>query len=107
MVRLLARLLALLALVAVAVGVYVIVRTTVLKPHSTTTGSSTATRTTGARRHHRARPKPKFYVVKQGDTLSSIAVKTGVSLGRLTALNPSVSSPPYSLQTGQRLRLRR
>jgi LysM repeat protein len=107
MVRLLARLLALLALLAVAAGVYVIVHTTVLKPHPTTTGSNTATRTTGGRRHHKAKPKPKFYVVKQGDTLSAIAAKTGVSLSRLSALNPSVSSPPYSLQTGQRLRLRR
>jgi LysM repeat protein len=106
MVRLLARLLALLALLAVAAGVYVIVHTTVLKPHSTTTGSNTVTRTTGGR-HHKAKPKPKFYVVKQGDTLSAIAAKTGVSLSRLSALNPSVSTPPYSLQTGQRLRLRR
>jgi LysM repeat protein len=103
--RLLARLLALLALLAVAAGVYVILHTTVLKPHSTTTGSSTVTRTTGGRHHHKA--KPKFYVVKQGDTLSAIASKTGVALSRLTTLNPSVSSPPYSLQTGQRLRLRR
>lgn len=107
MVRLLARLLALLALVAVAAGVYVIVHTTVLKPHSTTvTRSDTATRTTG-RHHHKPKPRPRFYVVKQGDTLSSIAAKTGVGLSRLTALNPSVSTPPYSLQTGQRLRLRR
>lgn len=107
MVRLFARLLALLALVAVAVGVYVIVHTTVLKTHSTTTGSNTATRTTGGRRHPKAKPKPRFYLVRQGDTLSAIAAKTGVSLGRLTTLNPSVSTPPYSLQTGQRLRLRR
>ena len=107
MVRLLARLLALLALVAVAAGVYVIVHTTVLKTHSTATGSSTSTRTTSGGRHHKAKPRAKFYVVKQGDTLSAIASKTGVSLARLAALNRSVSSPPYSLQTGQRLRLRR
>lgn len=107
MVRLLARLLALLALVAVAAGVYVIVHTTVLKPQTTVSGSNTVTRTTRGRRHHKSSPKPRFYVVKQGDTLSAIASKTGVALDRLSALNPSVSSPPYSLQTGQRLRLRR
>lgn len=106
MVRLLARLLALLALAAVAVGVYVIVHTTVLKTHSTTTQSQTTRQTTG-RHHHKAKPKPKFYVVKSGDTLSSIAAKTHVALSRISALNPSVSAPPYSLQTGQRLRLRR
>ena len=106
MVRLFARLLAPLALAAVAVGVYLIVHSTVAKQTTTVTRSGTTLRPTG--RHHR-KPKAtaKFYVVKSGDTLSSIAVKTGVPLGRLTTLNPSVSTPPYSLQTGQRLRLRR
>ena len=50
---------------------------------------------------------PTFYVVKPGDTLSTIAAKTGVSMTSLTALNPSLASSPNSLQTGQRLRLRR
>ncbi len=93
MVRLFARLLAPLALAAVAVGVYLIVNSTISKPHSTSTPSATTLQTTG-RRHHRAKPRPKFYVVKQGDTLSAIAQKTGVSLTRLSALNPAVSSPP-------------
>jgi LysM repeat protein len=101
-----ARLLAPIALAAVAVGVYVLVHSAVLKHHTTTTTTQTTLHAThGQPKHHKA--KPKFYVVKQGDTLSSIAEKTGVTLGRLTALNPSVSAPPYSLQTGQRLRLRR
>jgi LysM repeat protein len=107
MVRLLARLLALLALAAVGVGVYLIVHSTVLDHHSTVSRSDTTVQTTGRTRHRKHKPRPKFYTVKSGDTLSSIAEKTGVSLGRLTALNPSVSAPPYSLQTGQRLRLRR
>jgi LysM repeat protein len=106
MVRLFARLLAPLALAAVVVGVYVIVHSTITKPHATVTRSDTTLQTTG-RRHHKPKPRPKFYVVKQGDSLSSIAQKTGVSLTRLSALNASVSAPPYSLQTGQRLRLRR
>jgi LysM repeat protein len=107
MVRLLARLLAPLALAAVAVGVYLIVHSTVAKQTTTTvTHSGTTLRPTG-RHHRKPKARAKFYVVKSGDTLSSIAVKTGVSLGRLTSLNPSVSTPPYSLQTGQRLRLRR
>jgi LysM repeat protein len=101
-----ARLLAPIALAAVAVGVYLLVNSAVIKHHHTTTTTQTTLHVThGHTRHHTA--KPKFYVVKSGDTLSSIAEKTGVPLGRLTALNPSVSAPPYSLQTGQRLRLRR
>jgi LysM repeat protein len=53
----------------------------------------------------RARPGPRFYTVRQGDTLSGISAKTGVSMSTLQSLNPSVS--PNSLQPGQRLRLRR
>lgn len=63
--------------------------------------------------HHDARtvltvraPRRKlFYAVQAGDTLSTISVKTGVSVPTLEALNPSVD--PNALQTGQRLRLRR
>jgi lipoprotein NlpD len=106
MVRLFARLLAPLALAAVAVGVYLVVHSTVAKQTTTVTTSATTQRPTG-RHHGKAKPRPKFYVVKSGDTLSAIAARTGVPLGRLTTLNPSVSTPPYSLQTGQRLRLRR
>lgn len=101
-----ARWLAPIALAAVAVGVYLIVHSAVVKPHATTTRSETTLRTSGHGRH-RSRSRPRYYVVKAGDTLSSISQKTGVSLVRLTALNQSVSAPPYSLQTGQRLRLRR
>jgi LysM repeat protein len=43
--------------------------------------------------------------VHGGDSLSGIAVKTGIPLATLEALNPSV--PPNALQNGQRLRLRR
>jgi LysM repeat protein len=42
-------------------------------------------------------------VVKSGDTLSSISIKTGVSLARIQALNPKLDS--QSLQTGQRVKL--
>jgi LysM repeat protein len=106
MVRLFARLLAPLALAAVAVGVYLVVHSTVAKQPTTVTKSGTTARPTG-RHHRKPKVRAKFYVVKSGDTLSGIAHTTGVSLGRLSSLNPSVSTPPYSLQTGQRLRLRR
>ena len=46
-----------------------------------------------------------FYVVRSGDSLSTISVRTGVSVPELEALNPSAD--PNALQTGQRLRLRR
>jgi len=46
-----------------------------------------------------------FYVVKAGDTLSGISLKTGVSIGTLEALNPRVD--PGALQAGERLKLTR
>lgn len=71
-------------------------------PSSTTTvrTSTTATTTTAAK----AKPKSRFYVVKNGDTLSAIAERVGVALEDLQRLNPKVT--PQSLVPGQRLRLR-
>ena len=46
-----------------------------------------------------------FYTVQAGDTMSTIAAKTGVPLSMLEQLNPTID--PNSLQTGQRLRLHR
>ena len=99
-----ARFLAPIALVAVAVGTYLIVHTGLNPPHSTAT-QSTQVQNSTAVGHKRHQTTPKFYIVKSGDTLSEISVKTHVSILRISALNPGIS--PNSLQTGQRLRLRR
>jgi LysM repeat protein len=101
-----ARFLAPIALIAVAVGVYLIVHSTIVKPTVTARPSSTTVVSTPRSPRH-PRHEPTFYVVKPGDTLSAIASKTGVPLTTLTTLTPSVSTPPYSLQSGQRLRLKR
>ena len=100
-----ARFLAPIALVAVAVGTYLIVHGGLATHHTPTTQSSTVPNGPRTGRAHRQRRTQKYYVVKQGDTLSGISVKTHVSILRLTNLNPGMS--PNSLQTGQRLRLRR
>ena len=72
-----ARLLAPLALAAVAVGVYMIVHAGLAKQHATIVHRAPRSRPgQGARR---TRPAPKFYVVRSGDTLSTISVKTHVS----------------------------
>ncbi len=47
---------------------------------------------------------PATYVVQNGDTLTSIAHKTGVSVVRIQALNPHVD--PQILISGEKLRLR-
>jgi LysM domain len=94
-----ARYLAPIALAAVIAGAYVIVHASLAnKPASHAQ----------ARKRHRARgryARVKFYVVQPGDSLTRIATKTGIAVTQLEAINPHVD--PNSLQTGQRLRLRR
>jgi LysM repeat protein len=46
----------------------------------------------------------KSYTVRNGDTLGSIAEKTGIPIAKLQELNPEVD--PQQLSTGQRLKLR-
>ncbi|MGI9184633.1 MAG: LysM peptidoglycan-binding domain-containing protein [Solirubrobacteraceae bacterium] len=98
-----ARFLAPIALAAVAVGIYLIVHSG-LATHTPTT-TPTSSQLLGGPHRHRGRRIPRFYTVQGGDTLSQISVRTKVSILRLTELNPGIS--PNSLQTGQRLRLRR
>jgi LysM repeat protein len=98
-----ARYMAPIALAAVAVGTYLIVHNG-LATHQPPATHSTQILSGGSGRH-RARRTAKFYVVKPGDTLSQISTRTHVSVFRITTLNPNLS--PNSLQTGQRLRLRR
>lgn len=50
------------------------------------------------------RKVPAAYVVQNGDTLTSIAQETGVSVARIQALNPGVD--PQILISGEKLRLR-
>jgi LysM repeat protein len=97
-----ARYLAPIALVVVATGTYLVVHSGLQSKPAATSSQVQGTNQAVAPHHRR---RPKFYVVRQGDSLSGIAVKTGVSLGTLESLNPQV--PPNSLQNGQRLRLRR
>jgi hypothetical protein len=53
----------------------------------------------GASRH-----VPATYVVQNGDTLTSIAHDTGVTVARIQALNPGVD--PQILISGEKLKLR-
>jgi LysM repeat protein len=98
------RFLAPIALVVVIAGTYFIVQSAGKNDsHSTSTQvKRTPEHLTRAQRHF---AHDRFYTVKPGESLTSIAARTGVTLSRLQALNPRVN--PDSLQPGQRLRLRR
>ena len=94
-----ARYLAPIALAAVIAGAYLIVHASLANKPASHAQSP---------KRHRARGKyahVKFYVVQAGDSLTRIATKTGIAVTDLEAMNPHID--PNSLQTGQRLRLRR
>ena len=79
---------------------------------ATTTTSATAptksTKTTAAKKKHRAGTTTtsgaRTYTVQVGDTLGSIAAKTGVSLATIQSLNPDVD--PHAMVAGQKIKLR-
>lgn len=50
------------------------------------------------------RNRPKAYEVKEGDSLSIIADRTGVPVEEIEALNPDLD--PQALTIGQKLKLR-
>jgi LysM repeat protein len=96
------RYLAPIALVGVIAGVALVVRGEL---HTSSPGPATPAVSGTTTANSATTPaSPTFYIVKPGDSLSTIAVKTGISVGTIEALNPSVN--PNVLQTGQRLRLR-
>jgi len=97
--RSLARVLAPLALIAAVAGVIVVVVAS--QPRSSPPPAPAIPAAAHHRRH--ATRQPRAYVVKPGDSLSAIAVKTGVSVAALQRLNPAAD--PQALQTGQRLKL--
>jgi len=52
-----------------------------------------------------ARLPPRTYLVRPGETLTTISEKFAIPLARLRALNPDVD--PQSLRAGRRIKLRR
>ncbi|MGK2932912.1 MAG: LysM peptidoglycan-binding domain-containing protein [Solirubrobacterales bacterium] len=52
----------------------------------------------------KSRTKAKKYEVKEGDTLTGIAQKTGIPVDEIQALNPDLD--PQALQAGTELKLR-
>lgn len=100
------RYLAPIALVATIAALYVIVHHGLATTPAATSSiqhSVALSRTTT--KNHGTTTGQRVYLVRPGDTLSSIALKTGVSVQVLETLNPSAN--PNALQSGQRLRLRR
>ena len=100
-----ARWLAPLALVTCAVAVYAVAQQGASSSKGTGTPTTTSTTgtagaSTGTRNGKR---KARTYIVKSGDNLSAIAVRTGATVADLQRLNPTVDSA--ALHPGQKLKL--
>ena len=67
----------------------------------TTTVTSKTTKT--HKHHHRAPSHVRTYTIQSGDTLASIAVKSGTSVARLEQLNPGID--PAALRVGEKIRV--
>jgi len=96
---LLARLLAAVALITAAVVIFVAI------------GAATSSdeypkqvRQNPSRQVNKPKTKAKTYEVEEGDNLTAIAQKTGISVDRMEKLNPDLD--PQALQPGQELKLR-
>ena len=66
---------------------------------------SRSTQAGKAERGHGKAHVPKYYVVQNGDTLTSIAQKTGIKVAEIQALNPEVD--PQTLIAGEVLKLQK
>ncbi len=106
--RRIGRWLAPVALITCAVAVYAVVDNTLLKNDSASSSSSTkqtTTTKTTSKKSAKARKRRRAYIVKAGDTLSAISIKTGVSMTTIQRLNPKLQAD--TLHAGQRVRLSR
>src|SRR4051812_15554116 len=103
-----ARFLAPLALVAVVVALLLVVKSSMDDPAAPpasrpqSSGQPTASPSGKGKKQHAK--GPRRYRVKNGDTPTSIAEKTGVPLDEILRLNPDLD--PQTLSPGQRIKLR-
>lgn len=99
-----ARFLALAALVAAVVAVIVVASSTDLHSSSNHKNGHQS-HAQKEKTHKKKRTKAKTYTVQSGDTLISIAHKTGVPVAELQALNPEVD--PQIMVAGEVLKLQK
>jgi LysM repeat protein len=100
----LARLLAVLALLAATVALIVVVSDSLGGGNSNSDHRKIGKQEPDTGKKGQKNPPKKAYVVQPGDTLSSIAEKTGVSIAKLQQLNPGID--PQILIAGDKLKLR-
>lgn len=100
-----ARILALAAIAAAVVAVVVVANNTDLHSNSNDKAGAQKSQSQTQKQPKKKRTKAKTYEVQSGDTLTSIAHKTGVPVAELQALNPEVD--PQILVAGEVLKLQK
>jgi LysM repeat protein len=103
------RFLAPLALVAVVIALFIVVSSSLDDTKTNTGKGSQSSGQSGAPskgdgKAKKQRKGRRRYIVKNGDTPTSIAEKTGVSLEEIIRLNPDLD--PQTLSPGERIKLR-
>jgi LysM repeat protein len=71
--------------------------------HHAKTSTTTVTSKKKTKAHGDGRQRRRTYTVLSGDTLGSIATKTGTTVARLEQLNPGVD--PTALRVGEKIRV--
>jgi LysM repeat protein len=100
------RFLAPIALVAFAFALYTVVndaKEPAGKSSSDTPAQASSTPSKSGSKKSAGKTKRRVYTVKQGDTASGIAAKTGVTIETMQKLNKHFD--PQTLSPGQRIRL--
>jgi predicted Zn-dependent protease len=69
----------------------------------TQTTTVTSKKKKAAHGHRQRRSHVRTYTVQSGDTLASIAAKTGTTVARLEQLNPGID--PTALRVGEKIRV--
>jgi LysM repeat protein len=71
--------------------------------HHTETTTTVTSKRKHTHRHAHQRQRGQTYTIQSGDTLASIASKTGTTVARLEQLNPGIN--PTALRVGQKIRV--
>jgi len=90
-------------LAAVTIGVLVVRSGLEHGKQNAQPSTTTVSKTTKSHHHAHSGTHARTYKVQSGDTLGSIASKTGTSVARLEQLNPGID--PTALRIGETIRV--
>ena len=90
-------------LAAITIGALVVRAGLEHGKHRATTPTTTVSSKTKKHGHGHGRRHARTYTIQSGDTLASIATKTGTTVAALEKLNPGID--PTALRVGEKIRV--